>query len=431
MDWKINNKRRELKGKVPVPADKSISHRAAMFAAISDGLCRIDNFLFSEDCLNTVEALKKTGAVFRRTDSGFVVEGVGMDGLKSAKEELDLGNSGTSMRILPGLFSGQGISVVLTGDDSLKNRPMGRIISPLLKMGANIKAMGAQERPPIRLLEAEEKLKAIDYNMPVASAQVKSCVLSAALYAEAPSRVTEPFVSRDHTERMLSYMGIKVEKERSTTVIHPGCVKAKDISVPGDLSSAAFFIVAGLILPNSQVYMDKVGINPTRAGVLNVLQRMGGQIILSDVKEGMESSADIQAVHSKLKGTVIKPSEIPILIDEVPILAVAAAFAEGQTVFESVSELKVKESDRVRAVLKNFQKFGIKSFETDDKLFIQGDPKRKIEAAQLESFKDHRMAMAMAVCAMACEEECLVKDVSCVKTSFPDFYECFKNISQR
>ncbi len=423
MDWIINNKAEPLKGKIKVPADKSISHRAAMFAAISEGNCKIKNFLFAEDCMRTVEALTKMGAEFKKEKNGFSVKGKGLNGLKLSESTIFLGNSGTSMRILPGIVSGQDVSVTFTGDESLMKRPMSRITDPLLKMGVSIEALGEGGTPPIRVKPVKRKLVPIDYNTPVASAQVKSCLLAASLYASGKTRLTEPYISRDHTERMLSYLGVGIERDRTTIEITPSPLKARDIDIPADLSSAAFFIAAASILPGSRIFIENVGINPTRAGFLTVLDRMGAKINFSNITEGMERTADLEVSFSELKAAKVKASEVPALIDEVPILAVVAAYAEGDTVIEGISELKVKESDRINSIVTNFQKLGLKACESNGKLVISGSRSNLPIEAEVRSFSDHRIAMAMAVCSLVSKKRILIKNVDCVKTSYPDFYD--------
>lgn len=428
MEWRIVPGVRTLKGKVPVPPDKSISHRAAMFSAITSGSSRIENFLFAEDCVHTVEALRKLGVEIKSDKKALTVQGVGLKGLKPSDGEIYLGNSGTTMRILPGILAGQDIDITLTGDSSLQKRPMGRIIEPLTRMGASITALGVGKTPPLRIGPAEDALKGIEHESAVASAQVKSCILLAGLYATGSTTVKEPYSSRDHTERMLTFLGANITCGNRHVTVRPSSLKPRDIRIPNDISSAAFFIVAGLITSDSQLYFDEVGINPTRVGVLNVLQRMGGKIILSDIRQDMEPVANIQVSSSHLRGTVISAEEVPALIDEVPILAVAAAFAEGETVFEGISELKVKESDRVEALLSNFDKLGIEASERGGTLIVTGRPGRELNEAELDSFNDHRIAMSMAICAMASPSGCKISDVECVSTSYPDFYEHIENI---
>lgn len=422
MDWIIDNRAEPLKGKIKVPADKSISHRAAMFAAISEGECRIHNFLFAEDCLRTVEALKKMGAEFKKEINGFRVRGKGLNGLKLPESNVFLGNSGTSMRILPGVVSGQDVSVTFTGDESLMKRPMSRIIDPLLKMGVSIEALGEEGTPPIRISPVGRKLVPIDYNTPVASAQVKSCLLAASLYASGKTCLTEPFVSRDHTERMLSYLGVEIVRDKTTVEITPSALKARDMKIPADLSSAAFFIAAASILPGSRIHIENVGINPTRAGFLNVMRRMGAKIHFTNITEGMETAADIEVSFSELRPARVEASEIPALIDEVPILAVVSAYAEGDTVIEGISELKVKESDRINSIITNFEELGLKAREAKGKLIISGSMSNRPNGAEVRSFSDHRIAMAMAICSLASKKSCKIKNVDCVRTSYPDFY---------
>jgi len=420
MDWKIKKAGSGLKGEIVVPPDKSVSHRAVMFASIAAGSCRISNFLFAEDCMRTYEAFRSMGVDITRSGGFIEIKGQGMKALEQPAGELYMGNSGTSMRILSGILAGQDFPARMTGDESLSRRPMRRVIEPLLSMGAVISSLDGG-LPPISTGPRKAPLKAISYRTPVASAQVKSCVLAAGLYADGVTSVTEPFQSRDHTERMLEYFAADIERQGLTTSLK-GLkeLSPRDIEVPGDISSAAFFIVAALLADGSDVILRKVGLNSTRDGALRVLKRMGGRIEVLDVSGDVEPQGDIRVRSSSLKGTVIEAEEIPLLIDEVPVLAVAAAAAEGATEIRGISELKVKESDRVKSVVEDLTRLGAEISEEGDRLIIPGGSER-FEPADLESFGDHRIAMSMAVAALISGGECVVRNTGCVETSYPAF----------
>ncbi|MDD4956673.1 MAG: 3-phosphoshikimate 1-carboxyvinyltransferase [Candidatus Omnitrophica bacterium] len=422
MGIKIKGSRRPLRGEIKVPADKSISHRAVMFGAISDGKVDIDNFLMGEDCLSTVEAFRALGIRIEQGRDALTVHGNGLRGLKEPLSELYLGNSGTTMRVISGILSGQGFDTVLTGDGSLSRRPMERVITPLRLMGVTIKGTGDGMHAPLYVNGTSGKLKHIHYDMPVASAQVKSCVLAAGLYADGPVSVGEPFISRDHTERMLAHLSVDVRKEgRVTTLVPPEKLVPVDITVPGDISSAAFFIAAALIVPGSDVLIRDVGLNPTRTGLLEVLRRMGADISISGFKdEGVEPCGDIRVRYGALKGGTVKRHEIPLLIDEIPVFMVVAAFASGMTRIEGAGELKVKESDRVASMKHDLSLLGVKMDEVGEDIIVEGGIKA-LRASVLESFMDHRIAMSMLVAALASDGECTINDHECVAVSYPGF----------
>jgi 3-phosphoshikimate 1-carboxyvinyltransferase len=423
MNWKIKPASAGLKGVLTVPSDKSISHRAVMFGSICRGTLEVRNFLFGEDCLRTLESFKAMGGQIERQDSILIIHGKGLHGLKAPAEPLYMGNSGTTMRIISGILAGQDFSTELTGDESLSARPMRRVVDPLKQMGADIEAAGEDGRPPLKIKGKGVPLSSIDYKTPVASAQVKSCILAAGLYARGATGVTEPFQSRDHTERMLDYFSADIKREGlRTEVTGLKELSPKDLDIPGDISSAAFFIVGALIVKGSKLVIRDIGLNPTRSGVIDVLKRMGGQIEVLDVREGVESRGDVEIKHSSLKGTVIEENEVPLLIDEVPIIAVAAAMAEGDTCVKGIGELKVKETDRVTSIKENLSRMGVSLEEKDASLIIHGGAKR-LDAARLESYGDHRTAMSMAIAALVSDGECLIKDTDCVNTSYPDFLQ--------
>ncbi len=421
MDWKITKARKGLKGTIDVPPDKSISHRAVMFGAISQGECRIYNFLLGEDCLRTLNAFEAMDIDVERENKSLIVKGKGLRGLKDPRSPLYMGNSGTSMRIISGILVGQDFKTVLTGDESLSKRPMGRIIEPLGLMGGKIRSDEGNGRAPLAVEGVGTALKSIAYRLPVASAQVKSCILAAGLFAKGKTSVKEPYQSRDHTERMLEYFSADIRRKGLRTEINGGKeLVPKEISIPGDISSAAFFIVGALLAEGSKITVKKVGINPTRIGLLNILSRMGAGIKILDKRGGLEPEADLEITSSSLRGTVVREKEVPLMIDEIPILAVAALTAEGETVIKGIKELRVKESDRVRSLELNLRKMGIEIKVTADSLSIPGGNKH-ICSAEFDSFGDHRIAMSMAIASLIGDGESVIRDVSCVDTSYPDF----------
>jgi 3-phosphoshikimate 1-carboxyvinyltransferase len=428
MNWKIRPVKK-LVGELTVPSDKSISHRAIMFASIAKGKTRISNLLRGEDCMRTLEAFRALGVEIETEKDDVIVHGKGLRGLSQAENDIYLGNSGTSMRIIPGILAGQSFNTVLTGDESLIKRPMRRVIDPLVQMGVKVEPLEGGDHAPLKIYGQNEPLSAIDYVTSVASAQIKSCVLAAGLYADGVSSLTEPFLSRDHTERMLEYLSAKVEKDGLTTRITGGReLEAKDINIPGDISSAAFFIVAGLLLKNSNIILRDVGLNPTRTGVIDVLRRMGGHIKILDTRGTIEPVGDLEVKYSELKGTTVTNREIPLLIDEIPVLAVAAAAAEGETRIMGISELKVKETDRVKSITKNLTALGASLQEKDDALVILGSVK-KFKAQKVESFGDHRTAMSAAIASLISDGECVIENVDCVDTSYPGFLKDLQSLT--
>jgi 3-phosphoshikimate 1-carboxyvinyltransferase len=414
-----------LQGEISVPGDKSISHRAVMLGSLAQGRTYIEGFLPGEDCRCTVAAFRHMGVLIKElTPNKLVIEGRGLRGLRSPADVIYLGNSGTSMRLLSGILAGQSFTSVLDGDDSLRSRPMARVITPLRMMGADVRAEREDKYPALYFSPAET-LKGIDYSMPIASAQVKSALLLAGLYAAGETKVIEPAKSRDHTERMFSQFGIPL-KEEGLAVSVGGLghkeFKGRQIVVPGDFSSAAFFIVAALIVPHSEVLIKGVGINPTRTGLLEVLQDMGAQIKLLDEDiHAQEPVADIYVKSSSLKGVDIKPEIVPHMIDEFPILCVAAALAEGVTTIRGAKELRVKETDRIHSMTKELRKLGVKVREFEDGMQIEGQP--KLTGAKCQSYGDHRTAMSLAIAGLVAEGETKISDIGCIATSFPGFFE--------
>lgn len=412
-----------------VPGDKSISHRAVMLGAIAEGETLVENFLTGEDCLATMKCFKAMGVSFAGPDRGRLkVCGRGLYGLQEPGRVLDAENSGTTMRLMAGILSGQPFFSVITGDDSLLNRPMGRVVKPLTGMGAVI--MGRNENTLAPLAIKGGKLKAIDFTSPVASAQVKSAVLLAGLYAEGWTFVTEPSKSRDHTERMLRHFGAGVEvTENRVGVLGGSVLKGGKITVPGDISSASFLLVAATIVPDSDVTIRGVGTNPTRDGITEALSRMGADITVFNTREvNGEPVSDIRVRSAGLRGTVIGGDLIPRLIDEIPVLAVAAAVAEGETVVRDASELKVKESNRIAAVVGELQKFGVDISELEDGFRVK--PGNKLKGVAVETRQDHRIAMAMSVAGLVSAGETVIRQAECVKISFPGFYDVLKSIEK-
>ena len=409
----------KLHGKLTIPGDKSISHRAVMFGALAQGTTRITHFLEGADCLSTISCFQAMGIHIRKNKDEVLVEGKGLHGLQAPLDILDVGNSGTTTRLISGILAGQDFTSRLTGDASICQRPMGRIITPLSLMGAQITSQNQNGCAPLTIQGGH--LHGIHYQSPVASAQVKSCVLLAGMYADAPTSVTEPVLSRNHTELMLNYFGAQVTSKGTTASILPQPdLKARDITVPGDISSAAYFIAAGLLVPGSEILLCNVGINPTRDGLLRVCQAMGGDITLLNVRNDGEPTADLLIRSSSLHGTEIKGEIIPTLIDEIPMIAVMAAFAEGTTVIRDAAELKVKESDRIQVMTDNLTRMGADVEALPDGMIIHGG--KPLHGATIDSHKDHRIAMSFAVAGGICEGSLTITDGECVNISYPEFY---------
>lgn len=409
----------QIRGTARVPGDKSISHRSIMLGAIADGVTTVDGFLEGEDALSTLNAFRAMGVEIEGPENGRVrIHGVGRDGLKAPLGDVYVGNSGTSMRLLAGLLAGQKFDVTMTGDVSLSKRPMERVAKPLREMGAVVETAEGG-RPPLTL-RGGQSLKAIDYVLPMASAQVKSCVLLAGLYAEGETRTTEPAPTRDHSERMLRGFGYDVEVDGPVAKLQGGGrLTAVHIDVPADISSAAFFMVAASITPDADLTLEHVGINPTRIGVINILRAMGGDITVFNEREvGGEPVADIRIRHAQLKGINIPEDQVPLAIDEFPVLFVAAACAEGQTVLTGAEELRVKESDRIQVMADGLQAMGIDAKPTEDGIVIQGG---QITGATVESHHDHRIAMSFAVASLRATNLIRVTGCDNVATSFPNF----------
>ena len=410
-----------LRGEITVPGDKSISHRAVMFGALSKGTTEVTNFLQGADCLSTIDCFRKLGVEIENTPEHILIHGKGLHGLTESKVQLDTGNSGTTTRLISGILAGQNFRTTLTGDASICKRPMGRIITPLTEMGADIKSMNGNGCAPLEINPS--LLHGIHYNSPVASAQVKSAILLAGLYADGITKVTEPYLSRNHSEIMLNFFGANVTTEDTTIAIEPEPVlEGRKVVVPGDISSAAYFIVAGLITPDSEILIKNVGIYPTRVGFLKVCKAMGGNIeILNENDTNGEPTADILVKYSKLHGTTIEGAIIPTLIDELPIIAVLACFAEGTTIIKDAAELKVKESNRIDVMVNNLSLMKADITGTDDGMIIHGG--KTLEGAVVESNLDHRIAMSFAIAGMNAEGTTTILNSDCVNISYPAFYQ--------
>lgn len=404
---------------INVPGDKSISHRAIMLGSISKGTTEIEGFLLGDDCLSTIDCFRQMGIDIEITDRKVIVHGKGLYGLKKPDNLLYTGNSGTTTRLLTGLLSGQNFSSEITGDSSIEKRPMKRVMTPIRQMGGNIEG-NSDNYPPLKIKGS--KLHGIEYSMPVASAQVKSAILLAGLYAKGETTIIEGYPSRDHTEIMLKYFGADIEKKMNTVILKETKeLYAKPILVPSDISSAAYFIVAGLIVPGSHIIIPNVGVNVTRTGIITALRDMGGDIRVINRREANgEPIADIEVFSSELKGITIGGSIIPRMIDEIPVLAVAALFAEGETVIKDASELKVKESNRIKTMQEELSKLGANVTETDDGLIIVG--KNKLHGAEINSHLDHRVAMSLYIAGLNIDGETVINDAECVNISFPNFY---------
>lgn len=413
---------------VTVPGDKSISHRSIMLSSIANGDTHVSGFLTGEDCLSTISCFKKLGIDIEVNGTNVTVHGKGINGLTAPSETLDVGNSGTTLRLMSGLLSAQPFTTHITGDSSIQKRPMGRVATPLEKMGS--KLLSKDEKLTAPLTIKGTKLKAIDYTLPVASAQVKSAIILAGLYADGITKITEPEVTRDHTEIMLNYFGADIKKEGNTIIVTP--VKeiiAKDIEVPGDISSAAYFIAAALICKNSNIIINNVGVNSTRTGIITAFREMGADIeLLNERIVCGEPVADISAKTSKLHGTIIKGDIIPKLIDEIPVIASVACYAEGETIIADAQELKVKESNRIKTMTSELSKMGADITETDDGMIIKGV--KSLHGTKCESYNDHRVAMSISIAALGAEGETEITNSECVDISFPGYFTLLDSVKE-
>lgn len=423
---------RGLKGEVTIPGDKSISHRSIMLGSIALGTTEITHFLEGADCLSTIDCFRKMGVEIERKPSSILVHGKGLRGLTAPASTLNVGNSGTTTRLISGILSGQNFATTLSGDDSLNSRPMKRIMTPLNTMGAHIRSLNDNGCAPLHIRPGA--LHGIHYQSPVASAQVKSAVLLAGLYADSPTSVTEPALSRNHTELMLqgfgAYVATDLHTDGTATAHVEPCKElyGQQICVPGDISSAAYFIAAALLVPGSELLVKNVGTNFTRAGFLKVCKAMGADIeTVSQTIEGGESRADLLVRYSHLKGTVIEGDIIPTLIDEIPMIAIMAAFADGQTVIRDAAELKVKETNRIDTVTAGLKAMGADITPTDDGMIIEGTG--HLNGASIQSYLDHRIAMAFSVAGLSSDGETQIVDSQCVDVSYPEFYATLNSVS--
>lgn len=423
---KITTQTRALKGTLVVPGDKSISHRAVMLGSIAGGTTEVTHFLEGADCLSTISCFRSMGIEIGREGERLLIHGKGLHGLLEPSGVLDCGNSGTTMRLISGLLAGQPFPSSLTGDASIRRRPMKRIIDPLVSMGADIESAEGNGCAPLTI--RGRRLKGIRYASPIASAQVKSCVLLAGLYADGETGVTEPYPSRDHTERMLSYFGARVEAGESAVSVWPEpALQGRSVRVPGDISSAAYFIAAALLVPGSEVLLKNVGVNPTRDGILRVCRAMGAKLTLENVRtDGCEPVADLLVRASSLRGTVIEGALIPTLIDELPVLAVMAACASGTTVIRNAEELKVKESNRLDLIVEGLRAMGADVEGTPDGMIIRGG--RPLHGAVIDSHLDHRLAMSFAVAGLLADGTTTVTGDSCVAISYPGFCQDLRSL---
>ena len=414
-----------IKGRLRVPGDKSISHRAVMFGAISKGITNIKGFLTGADCISTISIFKKMGIDIEIQNTAVTVKGKGLYGLSNPGEILDCGNSGTTTRLVSGILSAQNFTSVLTGDKSIQKRPMNRITAPLTLMGADIKSNNGFA--PLTITGSS--LHGIEYNSPVASAQVKSAILLAGLYADSPTTVIEPAKSRDHTELMLKKFGANLNTTKTSATINP-CKElfATDIDVPSDISSAAFFMAAATLVPDSELILENVGINPTRDGVIKVLKDMGANIEIINSNDEFEPLADIKISYSRLHATTIGGDIIPTLIDELPLLAAVASMAEGKTIIKDATELKVKESNRIKVMCEELSKLGVNVVETEDGMEIEGTNKL-LGNVTISTHDDHRIAMTFAILGLISDGETKLDNKNCVEISYPGFFDDLRKVN--
>jgi 3-phosphoshikimate 1-carboxyvinyltransferase len=416
-----------IRGEITVPGDKSISHRAIMIGSVAQGITTVRGFLRGEDNIATLNAFRAMGIDIRDENRTLLINGQGLRGLGEPSDVIDCGNSGTSMRLLTGLLAGQDFFSVLTGDHYLRNRPMKRVLAPVGAMGAEIYARAGGNKAPLAIIGRD--LHGISYESPIASAQVKSAIVFAGLYASGETTVTEPHPSRDHTERMLAYFGADIETLPGGVKVRGGCeLQGQEVIIPGDISSAAFYIIAALIVPNSELLIKNVGVNPTRTGILDILSAMGACVRLVDCRDiSGEPVADLLVKSSRLRGIEIDGELVPRSIDEFPIICVASALAEGKTIIRGAGELRVKETDRIAAMAANLGKAGVKVTETEDGMEIQGTD--RLHMCTVDSFGDHRIAMSMLIAGLAADGGVTVNDVECIGTSFPNFIELMEKVS--
>lgn len=420
--------KKRLRGTLSVPGDKSISHRGVMFGSIAKGTTELTGFLDGADCRSTIACFRAMGIKIEQVKDHVMIHGNGLHGLQAPTSMLDVGNSGTTTRLISGILSAQNFTSELNGDASIQKRPMKRIMDPLSQMGANIVSLKGNDCAPLRI--TGQPLHGIHYNSPVASAQVKSCILLAGLYADGETSVTEPAISRNHTELMLGGFGATIRSEGNTAIIQPAKeLYGQQIAIPGDISSAAYFIAAGLIAEDADILITNVNTNPTRAGIIEVAKAMGGKITLENERiVSGEPVADLHVTSSELHGCEISGDLIPTLIDEIPVIAVMASAAVGTTTIRDAAELKVKESDRIATVTENLSAMGCDITPTEDGMIIQGG--KALHGATIQTYLDHRIAMAFTVASLLTEEEVTLDHPECVTISYPEFYQDLQKIMQ-
>ncbi len=419
----------KLRGEITVPGDKSISHRSIMLGALADGTTEVTGFLQGADCLSSIACFQKMGVTIENNPNNNTVRitGRGLHGLTKPEGILDVGNSGTTTRLMSGILAAQPFTSTIDGDASLRKRPMGRIMTPLSMMGARFESLQTQQCAPFKI--SGGSLKGIHYNSPVASAQVKSAILFAGLYADGETSVTEPSLSRNHTELMFESFGIDIKSKGTTATVQPANqLIPQKIQIPGDISSAAYFIVAGLITPNSEITIKNVGINPTRDGIITVCKNMGADITVSHSYDKIgEPRADITVKSSALQGCVIEGDIIPKLIDEIPVIAIMAAFADGTTIIKDAQELKVKESNRIDVMVKNLSAMGVDIEGTEDGMIIHGG--KPLHGVAIDSKSDHRIAMSFAIAGSLADGETDILNAECVNISYPQFYQDMQRLT--
>lgn len=423
----IFKKANHCTGEVTIPGDKSISHRAVMFGSLAEGTTEVTNFLQGADCLSTIDCFRKMGISIDNTPERILIHGKGLHGFNAPATVLDAGNSGTTTRLISGILAAQPFETTLTGDASIQKRPMRRIMEPLSMMGAKITSVKGNDCAPLQITGS--RLHGIHYQSKVASAQVKSSILLAGLYADGETSVTEPTISRNHSEIMLRYFGADIHTEGKTAIIRPEPkLTGQEIIVPGDISSAAYFIAAGLLIPGAEVLIKNVGINPTRDGILKVAQAMGGNITYLNKKEDGEPTADLLVKHSSLHGITIEGDIIPTLIDELPIINIMAACAEGTTIIKDAAELKVKESNRIDVMVQYLSAMGCDITGTDDGMIIHGG--KPLHGTIVDSHLDHRIAMSFAIAALVADGETTIQGSDVVTISYPAFYEDLERLTK-
>lgn len=420
-------KANHCRGEVTVPGDKSISHRAVMLGSLAEGTTEISNFLQGADCLSTIDCFRRMGIEIENTAERILIHGKGLHGLSAPTDVLNVGNSGTTTRLISGILAAQPFETTLNGDASIQKRPMRRIIEPLSMMGADITSVNGNDCAPLRIVGAP--LKGIHYHSKIASAQVKSAILLAGLYADGITQVTEPTVSRNHSEIMLNYFGASVSSEGTTATIEPNPVlKGRNVIVPGDISSAAYFIAAGLLVPGAEVLIRNVGINPTRDGILRVAQAMGGDITCLNVNHDGEPTADLLVKHSTLHGITIEGDIIPTLIDELPVINIMAAYATGTTIIKNAEELRAKESNRIDIMVDHLNAMGCDITGTEDGMIINGG--KPLHGITVDPHMDHRVAMSFAIASLIADGTTEITDSDIITVSYPDFYEDLKRLTQ-